>query len=142
MLCAAGKAVLVIELKGPGTADATAARIEQCVKEEGTTYDDYVVSSYKKTELLRFMRVAPAVPAAVLVWGTPSTDELDVYASWGAHALHVDHDNDDITESLVRQAHDRTMEVWAYTVNNAEKQKHLDSIGVDGIFTDDVRMFL
>lgn len=141
VLEAAEGATLVVELKGKGTADALASLLMKPVTEGGIAPERIIVSSFVKTELIRMKRLCPDVALAVLVYGVPSEDEIDLYRSWGAIAIHVNDDGDDIDESLVRHIHDRTMEIWAYTVNDVARARILEELGVDGIFTDDVTLF-
>jgi glycerophosphoryl diester phosphodiesterase len=137
---ATGDATVVVELKGKGTADALSMLLEKPVHEGGVARERIIVSSFMKTELVRMKRLQPTVRTAVLIYGAPTEDEIDLYNSWGVEALHINDDGDDISESLVRQIHDRSLEVWAYTVNTKERAAILESLGVDGVFTDVIHL--
>ena len=45
------------------------------------------------------------------------------------------------SKKLIDKLHEHNFKVYVYTVNSKERIKDLESIGVDGIFTDDVRLF-
>ncbi len=132
-------ATLIVELKGKGTAEVLADALLRLPDEGGIAHERIIVSSFMKTELVRMKRLFPDVSLAVLVCGAPTEDEIDLYRSWGAHALHINDDGDDIDESLVRQVHDRGMELWAYAVDGMDRAHLLDMLGVDGVFIDDIR---
>lgn len=137
-----GDAQVIVELKGKGTADALSVLLERPVSEGGIDRSRIIVSSFMKTELVRMKRLQPQVRIAVLLYGAPTEDEIDLYHSWEAEALHCNDDGDDITEALVRQVHDRGMELWAYTVNDSVRARALEALGVDAIFTDAIHTFL
>ncbi len=135
-----GDATLIVELKGKGTADALSQLLERLPAERMAVKERIIVSSYMKIELIRMKRLQPQIRMAVLVYGTPTEDEIDLYHSWGAESLHINDDGDDVTESLVRQVHDRSMELWAYTVNDPARVAILDARGVDAVFTDAIHI--
>jgi glycerophosphoryl diester phosphodiesterase len=108
----------------------------------GRNPHDFLISSYKKTEILRSLRVLPLVPAAVILWGTPSEDEIDLYASWGVSAIHLDWNDGDTTEAVVRRIHDRGMCIGIYTINDESDAEAAEALGVDYIFTDDITRFV
>ena len=134
-----GDATIIVELKGHGTADALSRLLEHAVHEGGVDGSRIIVSSFMKTELVRLKRLQPHIRIAVLVYGAPTEDEIDLYHSWGAEALHCNDDCDDISEALVRQVHDRGMELWAYTINEPERIAELAILGVDAVFTDTIQ---
>jgi glycerophosphoryl diester phosphodiesterase len=137
---ATGDATVIVELKGKGTADALSQLLDKPVREGGVARERVIVSSFMKPELVRMKRLQPDVRIAALIYGAPTEDEIDLYNSWGVEALHINDDGDDISESLVRQIHDRSLEIWAYTVNTAERRAVLESLGVDGVFTDVIHL--
>jgi len=42
-----------------------------------------------------------------------------------------------VDSAAVREAHERGLKVWVYTVNDAQLARGLVAMGVDGIITDD-----
>jgi glycerophosphoryl diester phosphodiesterase len=58
---------------------------------------------------------------------------LGVWAVWVYHPL--------ITARLVRAAHDAGVRVIAWTVDDAQRIERLTTLGVDGICTNDPRLF-
>lgn len=137
-----GDAVVIVELKGKGTADALCVLLDRPATEGGIDARRIIVSSFMKTELIRMKRLQPHVRVAVLVYGAPTEDEIDLYHSWEVEAIHCNDDGDDISEALIRQVHDRGMELWAYTVNDTARAHTLDTLGVDAIFTDAIHVFM
>lgn len=122
---------ICIELKGPNTALAVAQFLN-----DHPHQGSILISSFKKTELLVFNQKRPDTPFAVTLWGTPTKDEIALYASWGASMIHLDWNDGDIDSSVVSAIHEHGMTLWAYTVNTAEIAHKMNTLGVDGIFTD------
>lgn len=129
------KVTVVIELKGPDTAEKVARYIGKCI-EDGQHADDFLVSSFKKTELRTFQALMPQISVGVLLWGMPSDEELDVYQKWGAHSVHIDWNDGDVSRDLVERVHMRGMQIFAYTVNDLSVAKRMKHFGVDKIFSD------
>jgi glycerophosphoryl diester phosphodiesterase len=130
-----------IEIKAVGGADSVEAVLQHYIQ-DGRAPSDFLVSSFKKTEILRFLRLMPEVPTAVIVWGTPSEDEIDLYASWGVKAIHVNWDDGDTTDAVITQIHDRGMHVGVYTINTVSDAALVTALGADYIFTDDLIQFV
>lgn len=135
----ARRARLNIELKtAGGTAAALARVLRRCLK-DGWQPDDFLVSSFHHPELRAFRRLLPRVPVGVIEAGVP----LDLAAAasrLGARALSMALAFPD--PALVRDAQRRGLEVFVYTVNDADELRRLRALGVDGVFTDFPERFL
>ncbi|MGH8442408.1 MAG: glycerophosphodiester phosphodiesterase [Nevskiaceae bacterium] len=122
-----------IELKtGSGTAAAVATLLRGCL-EQGWKTEQFLVSSFILPELREFKRRLPEVPLGVLLCGVP----LNLAAAGtqlGAQVISLDRDFAD--PALVRDAHERGMRVYVYTVNEREDLRRFRAMGVDGVFTD------
>jgi glycerophosphoryl diester phosphodiesterase len=59
--------------------------------------------------------------------------ELEVQSIWAYHPV--------ITEGLVSACHEAGLELIAWTVDDLETMRHLAGLGVDGICTNDPRLF-
>ena len=122
-----------VELKtGSGTAAAVATLLRGCL-EQGWKPEQFLVSSFILPELREFKRRLPEVPLGVLLCGVP----LNLAAAGtqlGAQVISLDRDFAD--PALVRDAHERGMRVYVYTVNEREDMRRFRAMGVDGAFSD------
>ena len=122
-----------VEIK---TADGTAAEVATALRgylDQGWKPGQFLVSSFHLPELREFKRRMPEIPLGVLMCGVP----LGLAAAGtelGAQVLSLDRDFAD--GALIKDAHDRGMRVFVYTVNEPEDIARFRSQGVDGVFTD------
>ena len=126
----AGRAELVVELKGAGTAAPVAALLRS---RGAATADAVVVSSFDHVELARLRDFLPGVRRGALVAGVP-LGYASFAAALGAHSVHLSAEF--APPLLIDDAHARGMAVWAYTVNHADEARRLRALGVDGVFSD------
>lgn len=96
-----------------------------------------IFSSFNPIALIRIRRLVPEAPVGLLAlpgksgaWARGFPGRLIGY-----HALHPEHN--DVTPTLVKNAHRRGHRVFTYTVNREEDMRRLLGMEVDGIFTDD-----
>ncbi len=195
------RAVLHLELKGPGSGAVTAAYVRHVIDEHILAPEDFFVSSFIWEELTPVQEQIPQIPVALLSGAvdrlaflqdcpaaTPwisrffaypeelfmiprdtNTADLELrvrtsgcpediarsirnicQASWdgsfyneelltaathrGAASVNVWHFS--LQEGFVKQAHERGLQVLAYTVNDPVEADRLEKMGVDGFFTD------
>lgn len=128
-----------IELKtAAGTAAAVAKLLRRYLK-RGWQPDDFLVSSFHHPELRAFRRLLPRVPVGLVEAGVPLN--LAAAASrLGAKALSMALAFPE--PALVRDARRRGLEVYVYTVNDADELARMRALGVDGVFTDHPERFL
>ena len=126
------RAVLNIELKAPGSAQAIVP-VLQSFLDRGWKSEDFVVSSFDAHELQDFAQAMPEIRRGWLIAGIPldyaaSAQALD---AWSIH-LHVDF----VNTKLIADAKARGLRVLVYTVNEVEDAQWLLDQGVDGLFSD------
>jgi glycerophosphoryl diester phosphodiesterase len=125
------KAGVNIELKGSGTAspvvDFIAAR-----RKQGWTDDLILVSSFNHSELKAVRRMDQKIKIGVLIAGPP-VDAVAVAVGLGAYSLHLSLKFVDRT--VVEDAHLRGLKVFVFTVNDPDDIHRMESLGVDGVFT-------
>jgi glycerophosphoryl diester phosphodiesterase len=130
------RAGLNVELKGLGTAEATAKVLQAAVK-SGWSTDQFIVSSFFHRELRRFGEIAPEFPRAALTMAVPES-----YAEFaerlGCGAVHASIEF--IDPAFIADAHQRGLEFRVYTVNHPEELARMDQLGVNAVFTDDPRL--
>ena len=122
-----------IEIKGAGGAKAVYDIIEQCVKEKGWSWDDFLVASFNHYELLEFNRITSKVKIGAVIAGIP-IGYAECATKVNAFSIHLS--KEFINQALVDDAHRRGLKVFVYTPFAIEDIEKMKSIGVDGIFSD------
>jgi glycerophosphoryl diester phosphodiesterase len=125
------KAGINIELKGPDTAEPVAFFVER-YRLKGWTDEEILVSSFNHQELNKIKGFDNQIRIGLL-----SKDIPDGYAAlaedMGAFSVHVSLKH--INQVFVEDAHHRGLEVYVYTVNRHQDIERMQSLGVDGVFT-------
>ncbi len=127
------RAVVNVELKGPETAGPTAALLERYVRDLGWRREEVLLSSFRRRELAVARAEAPGIPRGLLT-RSPLFPTRRLLAELDPFSIHVRLDR--VSRRFVSQAHDRGLKVFIYTVNREEDFRALESMGVDGVFTD------
>ena len=125
------RAFINIELKGRRTAGPVRALIAEFVERHGWRYEDFVVSSFLRTELRAI--TDPRIPIALLL--TRPT-KLYALSAQSVRASSVNPALRFVTQRFVENAHRRGLKVFVYTVNEPEDIARMREWGVDGVFTD------
>jgi glycerophosphoryl diester phosphodiesterase len=126
------RAELVIELKGPDTAEPVARRLRALggARAQG---EGFVASSFDHVELARMRALLPTLRRGALVAGAP-LGHAAFAAELAAHSVHMSLEC--LRAPFVDDAHRRGMEVWVYTVNHADDLALVHALGVEAVFTD------
>lgn len=125
------RAFVNIELKGRRTAEPVAALIEEFVREHGWSREQFVVSSFHRTELRRL--VGRGLRLGFLC-GRPGPLWHVTTRRLGAWSIHpaVKH----TSARFVAEAHRRGLKVIPYTANTPAEIERVRAAGADGVFTD------
>jgi len=123
----------LVELKSPEEYPGMSQRFVAQVKGDPywTSGERLAVQSFAWRYVRAVTDALPAVRGTVL--GLPAEDEM-LWVRWYAKAVHPSEQA--VTPSYVRNAHQRWLEVYAYTVNDKPAMQRLLRYGVDGITTD------
>ncbi|MES2571218.1 MAG: glycerophosphodiester phosphodiesterase family protein [Verrucomicrobiota bacterium] len=125
------RGVVNIELKGPGTAYAVCQMIEEFVRNHGWSYEQFIVSSFRRRELKQI--TAPSIRIGMLcVRPTP----LYYLSARRLKAFSVHPAASATKARFVEDAHRRGLKVFPYTVNTPEEIARMRHLKVDGVFTD------
>lgn len=141
-LLPAGPEFLVnVELKAPEVRlKSVTACTAQVMKEFART--NFIVSSFNPVELIRFNKRLPKTKTALL-FGTDTPHGLNhgwpipILRKIRLDAIHPEYQL--ISREMVARAHRQGLKVNTWTVNEPEWWEWLESIGVDGIISDDPR---
>lgn len=123
-----GKAILQIELKGPGTAEPVVRTIINAGRE-----DQVILTSFIHQELREAHRLNPGIQLGAL-WGRLPADVVQQTKQLGVQALHVWHEF--IDQRLVIEAHAQGLLVRAWNTSKEEDMRRLIDLGVDAIGSD------
>lgn len=127
------RAVINVELKGPGTAEPVVRLIEHYVKTRGWEYQDFLVSSFDHDQLQTAKSLGAEIRIGVLMDKKPR--ELAANAArLRAWSLHPG--KRQVTRELVADAHKRGLKVFVYTINKPSEIIAMKELGADGVFTD------
>ena len=137
----AGRALLNIELKAPGTALPVQQAIVGAVRAGGTsphstqspawTFEKLLVSSFDHKELA--LVTAPEIRIGALVGRRPLSI-AKLAQRLRASSIHIPLRI--AGEKLIRRIHAESLRAYVYTVNEPADIQHMREMGVDGIFTD------
>lgn len=125
------KTTIDIELKGVGTARAVAATISSFL-EIGWSEEYFMVSSFNSTELVAFSKLMPNIRTGVLIVDIPK--DYAAFAS-SIEAYSINPSYEFITKEFVEDAKSRNLKIFAFTVDGESEVQRMQSLGVDGIFT-------
>jgi len=127
----AGRAGINIELKGPETAKPVINLIREKM---GATWDPakFMVSSFNHHEIKKVRVLDDRIRTGALIAGIPIE-----YAAFAQElgAYSVNQSREFVNSEFVRDAHRRGLKVFVYTVDHPEDMQRMQSLGVDGLFS-------
>lgn len=127
----AGQCILNIEIKGLEDVSLVLAQIKQAQVLLGFSQEQFVVSSFDHHLLKQIKQLTPEIKLGALTASKP-IDYALFATQLGAYSV-----NADITfldQNFVKDAHQRGLKVFVYTVDEPEDLKMLYDWGVDGVF--------
>lgn len=127
-----GAARAQVELKGHGTGEKTAHYLNNLLS-MGWAPDTFLISSFDHDEILEFIKHAPTIPVALLLYGYP-LHAIPMAQAIKAYSVHLHLDT--VTPRRVSTLHEAGFKVFVYTVNDPADIAAMRSIGVDGVFSD------
>ena len=127
------RAGINVELKGPKTARLAVILIEEYVRERQWNYEQFIVSSFNRRQLIKVKKLNPHIRIGILI-DLPRRHYAIFARRYDAYSVHVQIDL--ARARFVARAHERGLKVFVYTVNSSEDIDRLQALGVDGIFTD------
>jgi glycerophosphoryl diester phosphodiesterase len=127
-----GHARAQVELKGHGTGEKTAHYLNNLIS-MGWAPDTFLVSSFDHEEILEFIKHAPTIPVALLLYGYP-LHTIPMAQAIQAYSVHLHLDT--VTPKRVATLQEAGFKVFVYTVNEPPDIAAMRGIGVDGVFSD------
>ncbi|MCW8127264.1 glycerophosphodiester phosphodiesterase [Microbulbifer halophilus] len=130
---------LNIELKGPDCAALVAQELESYVRDSGSSFEQYLVSSFDHRQLHQCLQRIPEVRRGVLMQGIP----LDLAACaepLKAYSMHLNLDF--VDAELIADGRRRGLRNYVFTVNNIADLQLVAAMGADGVFTDEPQLIM
>jgi len=100
---------------------------------ERSMNSDVTISSFLHGTLVETRNLDSNISTAVLV-EKPRDDYITYVIEHEANSLNLDHKL--LTSDVVKQAHQKNLQVFPWTVNDSTRMQELYRMGVDGIITD------
>jgi glycerophosphoryl diester phosphodiesterase len=127
------KCLVNIEMKGRHTAKPVCDFIDNYVQNKGWSYDDFIVSSFQREELLIVSDINKHIHLGVLSQASV-TQAWEWATEFSAKAIHPHFSL--LTESNVKKAQQAGLKVYTWTINETEDIERIKSYNVDGIISD------
>lgn len=127
------KCLVNIEMKGRHTAQPVCDFIDNYMQKRGWSYDDFIVSSFQREELLIVNDVNKNIHLGVLSQASV-TQAWEWAVEFSAKAIHPHFSL--LTESNVKKAQQAGLKVYTWTINETEDIERIKSYNVDGIISD------
>jgi len=127
------KCLVNIELKGRHTAKPVSDFVDTYVKNRKWSYDDFIVSSFQREELLIMHEINKNIHLGILTQASV-TQAWEWAMEFSAKAIHPHYSL--LTESNVKKAQQAGLKVFTWTINDTEDIERIKSYHVDGIISD------
>lgn len=127
------KAKVNIELKGRRTLHPVLHMIEKYVHYYGWQYDDFLISSFKRSKLKKIRKLKSKIPIGALLLYR-SLGFLKFSQKIKTYAIHVNYKI--VNSKLINDAHKKGIKIFVWTVNDLQEITYFKKLGVDGIFSD------
>ena len=129
--------IINVEVKNlPGDPDhaRSAVVVDQVVEMVGPIVDRVIVTSFDMAAIDRVKAKDASIPTGWLLFeGGDSTATLDRVVAHGHQAINPHASL--VDESFVRKAHERSLEVNVWTVDDLDRIDELAAMGVDAVIT-------
>ncbi len=131
--CADRRVGMNVELKGPDTAGLAVSLIDEYVSHKGWNYDQFILSSFSDRELTKVKELDPHIKIGIVIGGRRRRYKKFTrrFATYSVHPRI-----DLVNTEFIKDARQRGLKVFVYTVNHPDDIARLEAMGVDGIFTD------
>jgi len=91
-----------------------------------------IVSSFRHHDLLKFHKKIPWIKISMLIWHLPYEKDYFKNKKW---IYSVNLDSSFISKKFIKKSHKNWLKVFSYTANDYHTISHLQSIWIDGIFS-------
>lgn len=130
--CIRGRCLLNVELKHKEVAGPTLKTLEYACQQLSFAPEQLIVSSFHHRLLAKLQQQWPQFDYAGLTASVP-LDLAEFAQRIGCSAIHMDMAN--LDDELIKDAHQRGLQVRVYTVDEIDDVLSLKAQGVDGVFS-------
>lgn len=127
------KIIINIEIKDSDTVKNIAELINKYIKVKHWSTDRFIVSSFNHDDIKKFHEYCPSVKTGAL-FEKYDKDIAKRTIELAASFLIIDYR--EISEKLIKDAHEAGLKIFAYTVNNKSEAEKLKFMQLNGIATD------
>ncbi|GAA5215562.1 glycerophosphodiester phosphodiesterase [Corallincola platygyrae] len=127
-----GQTDLNLELKCENALLPTLKTLDRAVTEQNFTPGQFLISSFNHHLLNESVTIQPKYATGALTASCP-IDYATFAQTLGCYAIHLDIDF--VNQAFVKDAHQRGLKVFVYTVDEPADIAFLEELGVDGIFS-------
>ncbi len=124
-----------IELKRPKTAKPVLEIIDKCIRNKGWNIDDFVISSFSRSELKKARAINPLIQMGFLISRFRLLDHWWLSFAKKIRASFIGPSLKIISKRLIRKAHKHGLRVYIWTVNDPKDIERMRRWGADGIFS-------
>jgi glycerophosphoryl diester phosphodiesterase len=128
-----GKCQVNIELKGKGTAKPTNRIIKKYVAKKNWSYQDFLISSFDYSRLIKIKELDPKLRISVLI---KKSRKRIIELAERLNAYSINLSVKSLKKSLIEEAHKKRFKIFAYTVNKPKDIMKMKELGIDGIISD------
>lgn len=126
------KVRLNIELKGVGTAVSSYRIIEEHIKENGWTLNNFLISSFRWNELEKIRELNDEIPIALLTEESP-VEAIHIAKKLRAEAISPNYWQ--LDRKKVRKIKEEGFKIYVWTINRQKHISRMKRYAVDGIIT-------
>jgi glycerophosphoryl diester phosphodiesterase len=126
------KCKINIELKWINTVIKLSELLNEYIKFNNWSYDDFMVSSFRHKDLLEFNKLIPEIKLWVLIGHLPINNAE--FAEWLPY-YSININECFISKDFIDDAHKRGFLVYAYTANTIDTIIKLQNLKIDWIFS-------
>lgn len=128
-----GSIPLNIEIKGRNSSSAVCSLLKKETAAGRVRIEDVIISSFNHRELIKVQEIMPEVRISPIISCTPQEISC-IIGNLRPWSINIDISA--VSEEIVEEIHSLGIQVLVFTVNTPQQYRCMESIGVDGIFTD------
>lgn len=130
-----GKVALMVEIKQQNSPAEEIAEV--VVNYLNITGGDYRIGSFSPQIIQEVQKRAPQYPVIGIL---EEIEMLEPFVEMNLKHLAIWYSL--LTPELIKDLHEKGIEVWTFTVDNPALAQYLDSIGIDGIISNNPRLLI
>ncbi len=119
-----------IELKCFNMAADVALVIHSKMKNNGWTYDDFIISSFLHQELVDLKKIDDQLNRGVFISSLPA----DLTEILPIEPFSIELPGEFVTEEFIENVHSNGIKLFVWSIDDKEQLNEMEALGVDGVF--------